>query len=267
MVRAPREFWPSGLLNTAWRSRRTRPGVELKLSSRQESVVITRHHTEARCLFNLRGGATCRKFPSATGISKEANVVPPGARGGLARRIRMRNFPSPSGCGGGPTPLRLPDQDYWAANPPGRRRFMTRDELLARAGAAQADLDKVTTFVRSHGFEVMEISVARRTARVSGTVAQANSAFAVDLGRYESPEESYRGREGSIYLPNDVADVVHGIFGLDNRRMARRHGTYGASGRGRLDANTSRCALQVPTAQSGGSNDRHSRVRRRLRSK
>jgi kumamolisin len=56
---------------------------------------------------------------------------------------------------------------------------------------------------------------------VSGTVAQAAGAFAVDLGRYESPEESYRGREGPIYLPNDVADVVHGIFGLDNRRMAR----------------------------------------------
>jgi Pro-kumamolisin, activation domain len=124
----------------------------------------------------------------------------------------------------------LPDQDYWAANPPGRRRFMTRDELLARAGAAQADLDTVTTFVRRHGFEVMEISAARRTARVSGTVAQATSAFAVDLGRYESPEESYRGREGSIYLPNDVADVVHGIFGLDNRRMARRQGVTAPPG-------------------------------------
>ena len=119
----------------------------------------------------------------------------------------------------------VPDQNYWAANPPGRRRFLTRDELLARAGAAQADLDKVTTFVRSHGFEVAEISAARRTIRVSGTVSQANVAFAVDLGRYESPNETYRGREGPIHLPNDVADVVHGVFGLDNRRMVTPHGT------------------------------------------
>jgi kumamolisin len=124
----------------------------------------------------------------------------------------------------------MPDQNYWAANPPGRRRYLTRDELLARASAAQPDLDKVTTFVRSHGFEVVETSVARRTVRVSGTVAQANSAFAVDLGRYESAEESYRGREGPVHLPNDVADVVHGVFGLDNRRMARRHGTTAPSG-------------------------------------
>jgi kumamolisin len=119
----------------------------------------------------------------------------------------------------------VPGQDYWMANPPGARRFLTRDELLTRASAAPADLNTVTAFVRSQGFEVVETSVARRTIRVSGTVAQANGAFAVDLGRYESAEESYRGREGPIYLPNDVADAVQGIFGLDNRRMARRHGT------------------------------------------
>jgi kumamolisin len=124
-----------------------------------------------------------------------------------------------------PNAAPVPGQDYWAANPPGARRFLTRDELLARASAAQPDLEKVTMFVRSQGFEVVETSVARRTIRVSGTVAQANTAFAVDLGRYESAEESYRGREGAIYLPNEVADVVQGVFGLDNRRMARRHGT------------------------------------------
>lgn len=118
----------------------------------------------------------------------------------------------------------LPDQEFWAANPPGKRQFLTREELVAQSGAAQADLDKVTQFVRSRGFEVVGTSAARRTLRVSCTVEQANRAFAVDLGRYESPEESYRGREGHVHLPVEVADVVEGVFGLDNRRMAHRAG-------------------------------------------
>jgi kumamolisin len=118
----------------------------------------------------------------------------------------------------------LPDQKYWAANPPGARVFLSREELVAQSSAAQADLDKVTEFVRSQGFEVVGTSVARRTIRVSGTVDKANRAFAVDLGRYESPEQKYRGREGPVHLPAEVADVVEGVFGLDNRRMVRRAG-------------------------------------------
>jgi kumamolisin len=55
-------------------------------------------------------------------------------------------------------------------------------------------------------------------------------AFAVDLGRYESPEETYRGREGPVYVPTEVADVIEGIFGLDNRRMARRGACTAPSG-------------------------------------
>src|SRR6516164_4576338 len=117
----------------------------------------------------------------------------------LTATIRVRRRP------GAPP---LPDQSYWAAIPPGQRRFLTRDELVARYGATEADLDKVAAFARSYGFEVLETSAARRVVRVSGTVAQANQAFAVDLGRYESSEESYRGREGAVHVPNEVADVI-----------------------------------------------------------
>ena len=40
--------------------------------------------------------------------------------------------------------------------------------------------------------------------------------------RERGEREVYRGYEGYVHLPEDVAHVVEGVFGLDNRRMARR---------------------------------------------
>jgi len=102
---------------------------------------------------------------------------------------------------------------------------MSREEFAERFGASKADLDLVVSFARSKGLEVEETSTARRIVKVFGTVEQMNQAFGVDLGRYESTTETYRGREGAVNMPQDVAQVVEGVFGLDNRRMARRAGT------------------------------------------
>ena len=46
-------------------------------------------------------------------------------------------------------------------------------------------------------------------------------AFGVDLGRYEVGETSYRGREGHVHVPEDLAPLVEGVFGLDDRQQAR----------------------------------------------
>jgi len=120
-----------------------------------------------------------------------------------------------------PDALPLPDLQSRAAMPPGQRKFLSHEDFSAQYGAAQADLDQVENFARDHGLTVVESSIPRRTVVVSGTVKQMSDAFAVELGRYESPTETYRGREGDIHLPNDLVDIVEGVFGLDNRRMAR----------------------------------------------
>lgn len=89
----------------------------------------------------------------------------------------------------------------------------------------RADLDQVAAFGQAHGLTVVESSSARRTVVLRGTVAQMSRAFAVELGHYESAAEageSYRGLEGHLHLPGDLAGIVTGVFGLDDRRMARR---------------------------------------------
>jgi kumamolisin len=88
-------------------------------------------------------------------------------------------------------------------------------------GALPGDLERVTDFARGAGLAVVDTDIARRSVVLKGTVAQMSQAFGVDLGRYRTADETYRGREGPLHLPDDLQDVVEGVFGLDNRRMAR----------------------------------------------
>ena len=125
----------------------------------------------------------------------------------------------------------LLDMDYWARTPPNARKAISREEFAATYGADPADLAAIAAFADSYNLRVLESSIPRRTVVVSGTVAEASRAFAVELCRYKSPTQVYRGREGYVHLPENIADIVEGVFGLDNRRMVRRHsgGPKGAS--------------------------------------
>ncbi len=126
----------------------------------------------------------------------------------------------------------VPDFDHYRRTPPAERRRMPQDDFARQYGAEPTDIDKVVAFVQSHGLTVIETSAARRAVVVSGTVAQFNQAFGIELGRYEHlvrhsrgglpRAETYRGREGVIHIPRSLEGIILGVFGLDNRRITKR---------------------------------------------
>jgi kumamolisin len=124
-----------------------------------------------------------------------------------------------------PDVLQLSDYNDWARP----AKATSRGDFAEQYGAAEADLGLVVDFARSHGLNILEKSSAKRIVKVSGTVQQMNDGFDVKLGHYKSSAESYRGREGSVSVPQNLVNVVTGVFGLDNRRMAR-HRSEGPSG-------------------------------------
>jgi len=103
------------------------------------------------------------------------------------------------------------------AAPFGERKHLSREEFAERYGASQSDLDAVSSFAQSHGLKVEEVSAARKTVRFSGTVEQMTRAFAVDLNYYQTSKETYRSHEDSIYVPENLANIVESVHGLDNR--------------------------------------------------
>jgi kumamolisin len=116
----------------------------------------------------------------------------------------------------GPPPL---DHAHWIATPPGRRKFLSNEEFAAKYGASQADLDTIARFARSQDLEVVETSIMGRTVVLSGTAERMSQVFAVELKRYEREAGNYRGHEGPIHIPIEIADAVVAVFGLDNRRV------------------------------------------------
>jgi subtilase family serine protease len=114
----------------------------------------------------------------------------------------------------------LPDLADLAATPQGQRQYLSREDFARNYGASTADLDAVAQFAAASGLQVVESSIPRRIVVLKGTAAQMSTAFQVELSTYETAEETYRGREGDVQVPALLVDIVEGIFGLDNRKMA-----------------------------------------------
>jgi kumamolisin len=104
-----------------------------------------------------------------------------------------------------------------------QRKYLSHEEFSAAHGADPGDVEKIEDFAHEHGLDVVEVHPTQRRIVLSGTVAAASTAFGVYLARYEHPAGSYRGRVGEVLVPEDLAPIVEGVFGLDNRPQAYPH--------------------------------------------
>jgi kumamolisin len=118
---------------------------------------------------------------------------------------------------------------------------MSRAECESAYGANPADLDKISQFAQEFGLKVRTTGseLARRTVMVSGTVSNLQKAFRVELREYSHAKGNFRGRVGSISVPAEYADIITGVFGLDNRPQAEpQFRRLPSSGKLRSDAAT-----------------------------
>ncbi|MFC9930974.1 protease pro-enzyme activation domain-containing protein [Streptomyces sp. NPDC127190] len=96
------------------------------------------------------------------------------------------------------------------------------------------DAEKTQSVLERYGLSVDQVRLGPGSVVVSGPVSAMNAAFKADLGIYHSPTQGeFRGREGELHIPAELEGIVTGVFGLDQRQMARRksvqgHGFQGA---------------------------------------
>src|SRR5262245_40833525 len=122
------------------------------------------------------------------------------------------------------TPLQsLAANGFQADQLPGKRNYVTREQYASSHGSDPADLAKVEAFARAHGLVVVETSPARRSVFLSGKAADFAAAFGTTIEQYEHEGGSYRGRIGALTVPAELADIVEGVFGIDDRPVAKPH--------------------------------------------
>jgi kumamolisin len=101
---------------------------------------------------------------------------------------------------------------------------LSREAFAERFGADPADAARVEAFARAHDLSVVTSSLARRTVVLGGTASNIAGAFDVQIAAYAHPDGgSFRGRQGPIYISSDLAGVVEGVFGIDDRPAAHPH--------------------------------------------
>ncbi|HSY08965.1 MAG TPA: S53 family peptidase [Steroidobacteraceae bacterium] len=113
--------------------------------------------------------------------------------------------------------------DFLSDRPVRKRRYLSRASYVKKYGTRAADFAKLRTFAKKYGLVVVAESPARHSSVLSGTAAAFSAAFAVTLQYYTHPNGSFRGRVGPIRLPQALAGIVQGVFGLDNRPQASAH--------------------------------------------
>ncbi len=110
--------------------------------------------------------------------------------------------------------------DEQATLPEAERMRPERERWVERYGAAPADVDAVRRFAVDHGLAVTDIDPTRRTVRLGGSVEAIAAAFEAQLqGRFDPGDggAGYRGRNGPLTVPSELAEAITGVFGIDDR--------------------------------------------------
>ncbi len=106
---------------------------------------------------------------------------------------------------------------------PMNRRYLTREQYTSSHGADRADIAKVEALALAHNLVVVETSSARRSIFLSGTAADFARAFGTTIQHYEHDGGTYRGRIGPLTVPAELDGIVEGVFGIDDRPVAKPH--------------------------------------------
>jgi kumamolisin len=99
--------------------------------------------------------------------------------------------------------------------------FLSREAYESNYAALAEDVEKVEAFAHVNLLSTAAVSLARRSVIVKGKVSDFEAAFGVELKKHKKGGINYRALTGGINIPFELQDIIKGVFGLDNRPIAR----------------------------------------------
>ncbi|HTU29715.1 MAG TPA: S53 family peptidase [Solirubrobacteraceae bacterium] len=114
--------------------------------------------------------------------------------------------------------------DEEARRQPHSRKRISREQWAQAHGALPDHVNAVCRFAEDHGLVVGRTDEGRRQVKIMGSVGAVADAFGANFEGMYAPSEdgpAYRARSGPLSVPEDLGPFVTGVFGLDDRPVAR----------------------------------------------
>ncbi len=97
-------------------------------------------------------------------------------------------------------------------------KWLTPDQFGQQFGPADADIQAVTSWLASFGFQSINVSRGRTLIEFSGTAAQVETALHTSIHRYFVNGESHWANASDPQIPAALAPVISGIVSLNDFR-------------------------------------------------
>ena len=112
--------------------------------------------------------------------------------------------------------------DQQDKNSPNYHRWMTPAQFGAQFGATDQDIQLVTGWLQTHGFQINRVSNGRSVIEFSGVESQVEQAFHTQIHRYLLPNgEQHWANASDPQIPAALAPAVAGVASLNNFPASR----------------------------------------------
>ncbi|MFZ3217655.1 MAG: Ig-like domain repeat protein [Candidatus Acidiferrales bacterium] len=108
----------------------------------------------------------------------------------------------------------LDDQQNSAS--PQFHQWLTPQQFGQQFGPSDQDIQTITSWLQSHGFQVSRVAQGRVVIEFSGTASQVQDAFHTSIHKYEVNGEQHWANATDPQIPAALAPVVGGIVSLHN---------------------------------------------------
>jgi Pro-kumamolisin, activation domain/Bacterial Ig-like domain (group 3) len=122
-------------------------------------------------------------------------------------------------------------------------KWLTPDQFGAAFGPADQDVQIVTGWLQTHGFQVNRISRGRTVIEFSGTEAQVEEALHTSIHKYAVNGEEHWANAADPQIPAALAPVVAGVQALNNFPATRYSQVAGVVSR---DKSTGQVTSETP---------------------
>jgi hypothetical protein len=98
-------------------------------------------------------------------------------------------------------------------------KWLTPEQYADRFGLSPNDIKKITAWLQSQGFSIVNVARGRNFIVFSGTAAQAESVFQTEIHNFEVDGEKHFSNTTPASIPTALSGVVSAVRGFNNFRL------------------------------------------------